>query len=100
MTPPVPALIVTAAGIGWVILWALWRFRAERRAAHLVLALSLGAGVAALVQGATGVQILAGLAVLALAVRLLMTDRGPGRLTAAAALVAGLLLAGGTPRPW
>jgi hypothetical protein len=100
VTPPLPALVITAAGLLWVLGWALWRAGTGRRPAHLALALAMACGIAALALRATGIQVLAGLAAIGLALRLLMSDRGPAYLTAAAALVAGLMLAAGTPRPW
>jgi hypothetical protein len=99
MSPPLPALVVTAAGFAWVLAWALWRGWTGRRPAHLALAAMLAGGVAAMATDALLAQVAAGLAVVVLALRLLLSDRGPGFLTAAASLVAGLLLAAGTPWP-
>jgi hypothetical protein len=93
-----------AAGIAAAVLWSLraalapgprgWR-AAQAAAAALALL-----GAAAVRTGPPGLAVLAGLALLAAALALLIGWRQPGRLVAGIHLAWGMVLAAGLPVPW
>jgi hypothetical protein len=88
------------AGVGAAWLWSLWRGAVERgqwRVVHLVMALMMAIGLGTLMMQRTVSEVAAGLVVILLALSLLLSYRGPGRLFAAVQLVWGMVLAIGTP---